>query len=630
MNPDIQTIVYNSFQRTTQYCYWHYIVKNYQKKTFYENREAIDKKIKEIAQKLGQNSFERKDAYGLTPMHVAVLTGNREGVRFLLSKGASHSIKDDFNCTPLDYAKNFHKEILDLFPVDLLAPIETELSEIFEKWHVPLDPSPCEYKPHTQDFGIEIQEMLISGTYGRFEQIFAKNGKLALDVLIDHLEDVLGQLGVTVKRTHYPIAVRDHFLNSTNGEVQKLPRPVNVKKSLDRAHSLNFYFNEVGYTRNTNPFLKGFTGATSDLIERTMDIFPNPPELSGYMEGGNTFILTDQNGDPQLLVGREHFYTTLNCRPTVKSDNPSSLSNEKICRVAEKMYAQGLLKINGSVCLMGEEKIVDFFSDHNVASTSSKPEGEGHTLLTMAIEKGLFKRFSLQESQIENAAPLVANYLQRKKETKAYIAKGLNIKPENIQSLPQVMYHLDVFLKPGPKRSVFVQDFSMNIAMIKMLLTKAEILNLTSEDKKLLTRMLTVSEKMHQDLGPLLQKATDKIKEAHLKPVSMPGIFYDTSDEEKSFNFNFMNAISGWSRKTERYYYITSGIQVGDRLGGIFMEMFTKFLKSYESRLDVFFIGGPKENRKDFSNAMTLWNDGQVLSGPHCYSFETKTASHTG
>ncbi len=354
MQLDIQTTVSNSFLKATQRCYWHFIVKNYHEKGFYENRNAIDKKINEIAQKLGENSFERKETSGLTPLHVAVLTGNREAVRFLLGKKVSLSSKDDFNCTPIDYAIKYHPEVLDLFPA--LAPVETELNSIFEKWHVPLDHSPCEYKQHSQDFGIEIQEMFVSGTYGRFNQFVAKEGKLALDVVFDHMVEVLEQLGVTVKRTYYPIAVRDHYIRSADGEVQKLSCLENIKKSLDRAHSLGFYFNEVGYTLNPHPFLKGFTGATVDLVQRTQDVFTKSSEMSGYIEGGNAFVLTNLNGDPQLLVGKEHFYTTLNCRPIMKSDNFSNLSNEKVYKVAEKMYAQGLLKINGSICLMGEEK----------------------------------------------------------------------------------------------------------------------------------------------------------------------------------------------------------------------------------------------------------------------------------
>lgn len=69
-----------------------------------------------------------------------------------------------------------------------------------------------------------------------------------------------------------------------------------------------------------------------------------------------------------------------------------------------------------------------------------------------------------------------------------------------------------------------------------------------------------------------------------------------------------MNAISGWSKKTRRYFYITSGIEVGDQLGAIFMNLFVKFITRYQPNTDVFFIGSPKENPKDFSEAMYAWN----------------------
>jgi hypothetical protein len=279
---------------------------------------------------------------------------------------------------------------------------------------------------------------------------------------------------------------------------------------------------------------------------------------------------------------------------------------------------------------MDFEKITKVFdSSQNQTSVLARGKKEDHFYRRNAVLMVLLKPFPYEKALIENYRDPVSKFIYQKKIIDLAQAFELKVQPEDIHFIPQVMYHLDTFLKPGPKHSMFVADFAMNCELLKGLLAEADERKLTPKDRQILHRYLASSEKLDLELSPLLNEARKKIEKASLKPIPMPGVFFDEPlKSEKTYNFNVMNAISGWSEKTGRYYYITSGIMVGDQLGDIFMDLIVKFLKSYQPDIDVFFVGSPPENPKDFSEAMDTWNDVRLQAGIHCFSFETETAAH--
>lgn len=187
------------------------------------------------------------------------------------------------------------------------------------------------------------------------------------------------------------------------------------------------------------------------------------------------------------------------------------------------MYAQGVLKIDGETGFMDFEKIkkvFDYVTDQKIDLSQNE-----YMYRKVAIEMGLLKPFPEEGPWIENHRAAVTNFFFQKHLTRKMRALKLLVEPEDIHFLPPIMYHLDTFLKPGPKHSVFIANFAFNCEIIQGLLAGAEKRKLSEKDQNLLHRYLTSSQKIHQELSPLLMKVGKKIEKAGLKPVPMPGYF---------------------------------------------------------------------------------------------------------
>lgn len=528
--------------------------------------------------------------------------------------------------------QKFFQVSIDKVFSKLPLSIDEKTSQVFSKWYVPLKYGVCVYKQDTNDFGVRIKEMVIASDKGSlFHQM-------------SNLKEILEKLGIKFKETDFPYPVRDYFLKLHTGEIrgQNLS---NLDLPIQRSASGAFYFNKNGLTHTANPFFQATTGvanAHASLSLKEMKDFGSV-YLKQHFEGGNVFTVTNHQKKTQILIGNDHKYSNYLFHRSekklfdffkseeilLKTKLSESLSNEKIYKVAEKMYAHGILKINGETGYMDFEKISNVFQRTAQEKIHTiKDEGKNHFYRKKAIEMGLLKPFS-EKPWVESYRASVSNFLYQKYIVNKAQAVELNVGPEDIHFLPQVMYHLDTFLKPGPKRSMFVANFAMNCDIIKALLEEAKERGLTQEDQKLLNRYLTSSQRLHQELSPLLDTVGKKIEKAGLTLIPMPGVFFDEPlKNEKTYNFNVMNAISGWSEKTNRYFYITSGIKVGDKLGKIFMDLISEFLKNYQADIDVFFVGSPKEDPEDFSEPMNGWNTINFQAGIHCFTFETSTASH--
>src|ERR1700722_18488100 len=59
-----------------------------------------------------KNLLEYVSQKGWTPLHVAAIVGNRAGVKFLLGKMVSTTVKDDFGQTAINYIHCLHPELL--------------------------------------------------------------------------------------------------------------------------------------------------------------------------------------------------------------------------------------------------------------------------------------------------------------------------------------------------------------------------------------------------------------------------------------------------------------------------------------------------------------------------------------
>jgi hypothetical protein len=89
--------------------------------------EAAAEEAKEIAASAQEGSPNKKDQYGLTPLHYAVARGDLTELLRLLKNGANPNIQDKEGNTALHYALAFYTDeaILSLIPEQIISMINT-------------------------------------------------------------------------------------------------------------------------------------------------------------------------------------------------------------------------------------------------------------------------------------------------------------------------------------------------------------------------------------------------------------------------------------------------------------------------------------------------------------------------
>jgi len=96
-----------SFPQATSKDYWFYLAKCHFK-PISPNSEKIIKREKEV----GENSYFKTSSQGWTPLHVAVLAGNKFALQFFKTKGVPIDAKDNQEKTCLDYAELYRPDLV--------------------------------------------------------------------------------------------------------------------------------------------------------------------------------------------------------------------------------------------------------------------------------------------------------------------------------------------------------------------------------------------------------------------------------------------------------------------------------------------------------------------------------------
>ncbi len=620
--------------------FWHYAAKHYRNPSDYRSLEVIDK-ISSMVEGGRENPFQKQAIYGWTPLHVASIANNQAAITFLFKQRVDQNIQDEFGKKAIDYTE---RELLSLFcllhsPSDL---IKSAIGETLIKWTKPL-PSLHEggYRANTDDFGKEIKSIVI-GSRGFSNQSMYEN-------TFSNLIDVCLLLGIKSNLTP-KFYVRDTILRLHDGEMLQslISTPKNLEEALQRTESYDFYFNKKPSTRTHNPFYKVLLGKNfenSSLPLQTVD--KKIKAANFHFEGGNILTVTNPEGQPQVLIGRTHRLLTLQLYrldPILAKKIEKKfaaerlqkikreLSADKIKELAEHLFAQGCLKQNGKSGFISLQSAGRVFWQEQLAGT---PPG---SFLEDAIQMGIIPRFTWGPNCEKKYCHDVANYCLQEHLTHENTAASLKVDPSSVHYISQLGYHLDLFLKPGPNHSVFLQDFAMCLEILQNIKKNSDSLGLTEKDRNELERYVITAEKFQRELGGLVEIIQTEIQNTSgLTVVPMPGIFmhepelfYDgTNFKMKTENVNFMNALSGWSSKRENYFYITTGAKVGDNLGRILMDAFHCFLDHYIPDIEVFFLGKDCTNPSDdYFEPMHLWNTQTVQAGVHCFTFETKTENH--
>ncbi|MBA3237802.1 MAG: J domain-containing protein [Parachlamydiaceae bacterium] len=526
---------------------------------------------------------------------------------------------------------NFFKGIPNQENSLKMSPLGRCVAPIFNKWLVNL-PNVASYRKNTNDFGVEILELLLSD---------ADKGLLT-KTLMDLIE-LSNRLGIGIKRTTTQVPVRDYLFRLHTGEVRKQLIQEQIEKGVLRAQSKALYLNEKGFTRTSSEFFKVSLG--EQLLRKSMVYalenhfkdFVTKENLWFHAEGGNMFTLTNPKGEVKVLLGRDHLFTTLSVHRQAKSLDEyiqsipqkikeqlkDDLKPEKILKIAEEMFAQGMILQNNQSGFVDHDQITNILQEmQNKKNFTTFNKCGDNSFRQTAISMGIIQPFD--KSDPEKYRDSVAKYLLQKYSVTKLIAEDLAVNPEDVVIVPQLHYHLDTFLKPGPNHSLFLANFSMCADILQQLITDAEGLGLSQQDIKLLQRYLKTAQKLHVELGSLLEEIEKKIVKAGFPVIPMPGMFMcdeELSEDNSTHHINFINALSGWSSTINQYYYITTSAKIGEKLSDIFQDLFKQFLDVYQPGIEVSFLGG--------NEGMKQWNDVSLQSGIHCFSFETETASHS-
>lgn len=553
------------------------------------------------------------------------------------------TLQKEIECLQQNIKKNGLYQTTHLHPHVPSIKVESMLSEVLGKAFVQLPQGPCTYLQNTNDFGVQIQELLVTGSDPQYTE---HSKQMRKDILA-----VAKQLGIKCTEQGVGYFVRDFFLQNNKGQIMG---PMNVpsdqktvlETAIKRAISKEEYANTLGASKSPNRSLHSSLGYPATLAPLVIDeakSFLSESKASYspfYFEGGNIFTVTNSKNETKVLCGRPHLLIALhwlrqNNVPIPKEQLEKKLQDlenlsppeklaSKVNRVAEKMYSQGILKQGDKTGLIDEYSL-SFEQLMKIVQTM----GEEHCTLADALFKlGYLKRFDANHSDLKIYKELVAKYLCQKDMAKKLIADAMNVKVDDVVYLPLVGIHLDLFLRPAMKNGVFLADFKLVQDICQTILNCAEALHLDNADKAHLSRYILSAQKAHEALHPLLDEARKKLERAGFKVIPMPGLFtYDSNPGEESYNFNLMNAVSGWSEVTKKYYYIVGGVEVGN-LGPLFMDTLKAFLEQYDPNLELYFVGKDPDSSK-FVEPMKIMNTlGKSYGNVHCLTFEKSTATH--
>lgn len=618
--------------------HWHYNAKHVHSSRYYENLS----KISAIGKENISNPFDKKGKSGMTPLHIALVYKNAAAAEFFLNQGASITVQNNLGLTPEDYAKHYCPKLLGLitqpFPYSYSSTkIKDILSGVLCKNFVKLPDTPCEYRQHTDDFGVEIKELLVLGENDEYNDPFKQMRK--------DMYSVARRVGF-ICNNHGYFYLRDFFLKNHTGQLmgsmdppkEKLPE---LEIAINRANSKEIYSNTFGslITVLSNPTLNSHFGSCADFIKslsnkNSLSLSTSIPS-SFYFEGGDVFTLTHSLGI-KVLCGKLQLITALNylrlskvevSQEQIKSVS-SELSEKKLRKTAEKMYSQGLLKQNDKTGLIYDKQ----FSTEQLARILFYRSKTKCSFVEAAVQLGYVKKFTWQSSDLDKCREMVAKYLVHKDMAKKLISDSMKVGLKDVIYLPSVFTHLDLFIRPGPKHSIFLCDFKMCEDVCLQILNNAKELNISDNDKAHLEKYIRSAQNKQTQLGPMLAKTRAKLEKAGFTVISMPGMFaYDCGKNltDKTYNFNLMNAVSGWSSATKKYYYIIGGVEVGN-LGTLFMDVLKAFMDQYDPNIEVYFLGRGSDLQK-YSESMKILNTlGGQYGNVHCATIEKSTLSHQG
>ncbi len=491
-------------------------------------------------------------------------------------------------------------------------------SQIFPDSALKSDPAEFTYST-TNDYGKKIHKLLFCKPKEGFSSHFFEN--------IKEIGAIEGFEVVPSPTTH---CCRDPKLRASDNKILQSACGDNIYKAIGRCKKRAEYLKNHSSVCTEHPsFNKIMLGlvALADL-QRLADEGTDKKNLRIsrlYVEGGDTLHLTNKNGVSQYIIGEDlAIITHQQLRMNKWFDDPSKNEENVMAEAAIfSKYADTITMpyISGDtfkkVQAQGKE-IKQGLSDDETLATLKEMNHMG--LLTKL-------RFTTEEQKTKGRE-LASEYLAQAEYVKERIFPvELRCDAEKVIFSPQVAYHIDLAMAPGPKGSIFLQDYEASVRLAEAIKAKSQELDLSREDLEHLDSFIETTKKVGKDLKPLFEEAKKRLEAAGYTVISIPAAFYSYR-KDKPFNINFLNCITGYSEKTGHFYVIAPGTKTEGKLADLLMDSFVEFLRSQCNNVVVYFAGRDPNNARDFAEAVTTANNENQLLGPHCLSFELETSAH--
>ncbi len=424
----------------------------------------------------------------------------------------------------------------------------------------------------------------------------------------------------------YP--VRDPKLRAQDGMVLEPCCSGSLSKALERTRMRATHAKDHSFciTENSS-FKNAFLGsvAATNMHRHAADGLKAVREARSYFEGGNTISATNQRGECIYFVGNDlivatHMTLRLDKFFAAPDGKTSSYFNETLLM---SKYQDGRDPVHG-LYLSGQIPSIIAERAQTIATALSDEETLAvlREMLAMALLTDLYWE---TEADRRRGKEIASTYLAQRDFVKNQIfAADLRTEGSKIVALPQIAYHLDCLMTPGPEGSMFLQDYDEAVRLLKKIKANAEILELTPKDLAQLDQFIQETRQLANDFRGLIRETRERIEAAGFRVIPTPGAFFSHSlaDPKETENVNFLNAISGYSPSSLHIYYIASGAKTGDNLGKVLMDSFVEFLNAHEG-IAVYFAGRNPADPTDFSEAEGTLN--MKSTGPHCLSFELET-----
>lgn len=550
------------------------------------------------------------------------------------------------------------EESLQKLPRNVVELVKSYMSR-------PKNTAPFCYRYDTNDFGIQVDRLRFS-SYGR--EVFGPD-----------MEELAQQLAFRLDYTTERYFPRDSFIRvewqreQTGRTLFLQPESAALTIAIELVRRSADSRGKEACCFTSHPALgAGWSGSSktryfSQAVNDYAMIYPNAGALysPAYFEGGNLCVVTHPR-DPGrkicfeghqsfmmcvLQLRRQQFFKKDNFIQTVAesekrvSEIAATLTEDQVFKIAKEMYLLGILKFKSEVIPKFENNLV--ITPPLVISSLQVPRSDEEIQkVTEALKTELGNAVVLQEIHCRDAAAFdippeakewarraAATFLNQQEVVKllyGYLFKTRGDhrpQPEDIIVLPQLGFHLDMFMRPGPKGTIFLQDYALCRDLLIQIQEYADVFGLTEQDHAILEDYIQAAARLAEELKPIATEVLKTIQGAGFTVIPTPANFCDSATK---FSINLMNAISGWSPSTGRYYYIVAGVAMGDELGRAIMHMFEKFLKLHVGNINVFFVGksvgSPAGLRANFE-AATKWC-AESFSGIHCLTIETEVQSH--